>query len=399
MSALPIPLSDPNRTRIAARDAAPDYLPARMVNEFVYCPRLFFYEWVDGVFRESADTLEGSAQHKRVDARPSELPGAGQGEEKIHARSVTLSSERLRVIAKLDLVEAEGRTATPVDYKHGAPREGKDGIEMWPADRVQIALQAIVLRENGYDCDEAVVFYQKTRQRVRVPVDAALVAEAEEAVARAWDLATYGDIPPPLVDSPKCPGCSLNTICLPDETNRLTEIDLSGAAQLGLFDGSADAPIRKPPAREGIQAPIRQLMTPRDDLKPLYLNTQGFRVGKSGEVLQVKDKDKTVQEVRIGEICQVNLLGNVQISTQAVQSLCEAGVPVTYFSMGGYFYGITTGLNTKNVALRRSQFRLADSERFSLELAQKLVAGKIRNQRTMMQRNHVEPRKMALGAM
>jgi CRISPR-associated protein Cas4 len=204
----------------------------------------------------------------KVDARPSELPQAGQSEEKIHARSVTLSSERLKVIAKLDLVEAEGNAATPVDYKHGAPREGKDGIEMWPADRVQIALQAIVLRENGYECAEAVVFYQKTRQRVRVPVDSALVAEAEEAVARAWDLATYGDIPPPLVDSPKCPGCSLNTICLPDETNRLTGIDLGGAAQLRRFDGSADAPVRKPPASEGIQTQIRQLMTPRDDGRP-----------------------------------------------------------------------------------------------------------------------------------
>ncbi len=150
MSALPIPLPTSNPARAARRDPSPDYLPARMVNEFVYCPRLFFYEWVEGVFRESADTLEGSAQHKRVDARASDLPPAGQGDEKIHARSVTLSSERLRVIAKLDLVEAEGMSATPVDYKHGAPREGKDGIEMWPADRVQIALQAIVLRENGY---------------------------------------------------------------------------------------------------------------------------------------------------------------------------------------------------------------------------------------------------------
>ncbi len=399
MGALPLPNPDSKVNRVALRAATPDYLPARMVNEFVYCPRLFFYEWVEGVFRESADTLEGSAQHKRVDARPSELPEAGAAEEKIHARSVTLSSERLRVIAKLDLVEAEGTAATPVDYKHGAPREGKDGIEMWPADRVQIALQAIVLRENGYKCDEAVVFYQKTRQRVRVPVDSALVAEAEEAVARAWDLATYGEIPPPLVDSPKCPGCSLNTICLPDETNRLNAIDLSGAAQLGLFDGSSNAPVRKPPGSEGVQAQIRQLMTPRDDLKPLYLNTQGFRVGKSGEVLQVKDKDKTVQEVRIGEVCQVNLLGNIQISTQAVQSLCEAGVPVSYFSMGGYFYGITTGLNTKNVALRRAQFRLADSEWFPLSLTRALVAGKIRNQRTMLQRNHIEPKKPALSGM
>jgi CRISP-associated protein Cas1 len=399
MSALPIPVPEPRPARLAPREPAPDYLPARKVNEFVYCPRLFFYEWVEGVFRESADTLEGSAQHKRVDARATELPAAGESEEKIHARSVTLSSERLRVIAKLDLVEAEGAAATPVDYKHGAPREGKDGIEMWPADRVQIALQAIVLRENGYDCDEAVVFYRKTRQRVRVPVDAALIAEAEEAVAHAWDLAAYGEIPPPLVDSPKCVGCSLNTICLPDETNRLTSIDLSAAAQLGLFEGSEDAPVRKPPASEGIQTQIRQLMTPRGDLKPLYLNTQGFRVGKSGEVLQVKDKDKTVQEVRIGEVCQVNLLGNIQISTQAVQSLCEAGVPISYFSMGGYFYGITTGLNTKNVALRRSQFRLADSEWFPLSLARALVAGKIRNQRTMLQRNHIEPQKSSLGVM
>lgn len=399
MSALPLPVPEPRSIKPALREPLPDYVPARMVNEFVYCPRLFFYEWVEGVFRESADTLEGSAQHKRVDARTTELPAAGEKDEKIHARSVTLSSERLRVIAKLDLVEAEGASATPVDYKHGAPREGLDGIEMWPADRVQIALQAIVLRENGYECNEAVVFYQKTRQRVRVPVDGALIAEAEEAVARAMDLAAYGEIPAPLVDSPKCVGCSLNTICLPDETNRLTGLDLSGATQLGLFEGSGDVPVRRPPASEGMQVPIRQLMTPRDDLKPLYLNTQGFRVGKSGEVLQVKEKDKTVQEVRIGEVCQVNLLGNIQISTQAVQTLCEAGVPVSYFSMGGYFYGITTGLNTKNVALRRSQFRLADSEWFPRSLARALVAGKIRNQRVMLQRNHIEPTKSSLAVM
>ena len=47
--------------------ALPDYLPARMVNEFVYCPRLFFYEWVEGIFRESVDTVEGKIVHKRVE--------------------------------------------------------------------------------------------------------------------------------------------------------------------------------------------------------------------------------------------------------------------------------------------------------------------------------------------
>ena len=85
----------------------PDYLPARMVNEFVYCPRLFFYEWVDGVFRESVDTVEGKFQHQRVDAKATELPKPEEmAAEKIHSRSVTLSSEKHRVIAKIDLVES-----------------------------------------------------------------------------------------------------------------------------------------------------------------------------------------------------------------------------------------------------------------------------------------------------
>src|SRR5581483_10512289 len=95
---------------------------------------------------------------------------------------------------------------------------------------------------------------------------------------------------------------------------------------------------RKPPARE-----VRRLIAPRDDLRPLYLNTQGLRIGKSGGVLQVREKDTLLQEVRIGEICQLNVMGNVQISTQAVQALCENDVPICYFSMGGWFYGITTG--------------------------------------------------------
>src|SRR5688572_10504661 len=139
--------------------ALPDYLQARMVNEWVYCPRLFFYECVDGVFRENADTLEGSAQHKRVDRPGKPLPAAEDLEdEQIHTRSITLSSETHRVIAKLDLLEVEGGVLTPVDYKHGRPRESGDKLELWAPDRVQLAVQAIILRENGYNCREGVIY-------------------------------------------------------------------------------------------------------------------------------------------------------------------------------------------------------------------------------------------------
>lgn len=390
MATAPIPFGSP----VPRRRELPDYLPARMVNEFVYCPRLFFYEWVEGVFRESADTLEGSAQHKRVDRPGKGLPSADDlGDEQIHSRSLTLSSERLRVIAKMDLVEAQNGVVTPVDYKRGKPREGAEELEVWPADRVQLTLQGLILREQGYTCDEGVIFYQKTKQRVRVPFTDEVLAETEAAVLAAWEVAREGVIPPPLTGSPKCPACSLVPICLPDEVTRLRDAE-PAPEQLALFAAGEGQPPKKPVLSE-----IRRLITPRDDLRPVYLDTQGLRVGRSGMVLQVKERDRLVQEIRINEICQLNLMGNIQISTQAVQWLCESEIPVCYFSQGGWFYGITTGLCTKNVFLRQRQFATAQETWFGRTLAQKLVAGKIRNQRTFLLRNHIEPRARVLAEM
>jgi CRISPR-associated protein Cas1 len=375
----------------------PDYLPARMVNEFVYCPRLFFYEWVEGVFRESADTVEGSQQHKRVDKEGKGLPKPEDLADDLQTRAVTLASESLRVIAKMDLLEAEGGVVTPVDYKHGRPKDTDGGLTLWPSDRVQLALQAMILRENGYRCDEAIVYYSATKQRVRLTIDDAVTVEAAAAVQEAWATARRGVLPPPLEDSPKCPGCSLAPICLPEESNLLLRIaaarDESAAEQLALFDAGF-LPPKKP-----VQSEIRRLVTPRDDLRPAYLNTQGLRVGKSGDVLQVKEKEALRQEIRLKEISQLNVMGNIQISTQAVQALTEAEVPVCYFSQGGWFYGITAGLSTKNVFLRKAQFRLADEPWFCLRLARQLVAGKIRNHRTLLMRNHVEPKTLVLDQM
>jgi CRISP-associated protein Cas1 len=387
MATSPLPIHNAKSPR-----ELPDYLPARMVNEFVYCPRLFFYEWVEGVFRENADTVEGSIQHKRVDREGGSLPSAEMLdlEDRIHSRCITLSSERLRVIAKMDLLEIEDGAVTPVDYKHGRPKEVKAALDLWAPDRIQLALQGIILREHGYTCNEGVVYYAATKQRVRIELDQALIQEAETAVERAWKTAAFEPIPPPLEDSPKCAGCSLAPICLPDEVNRLCTAP-DEPEQLALFDGATP---RKPVTKE-----VRRLVVPRNELRPVYLNTQGLRIGKTGAVLQVKEKDALVQEIRIGEICQLNLMGNVQITTQAVQTLCESEIPISYFSQGGWFYGITTGLSTKNVFLRERQFGLAAQPWFCRRVARKLVAGKIRNQRTMVLRNHIEPESVVLNGL
>ena len=118
-------------------------LPARMVNEYVYCPRLAYLEWVQGEWADSADTVDGRRQHRRVDAGKDTLPPAEAVTEdsRIHARSVTLSSNRYGLVAKLDLIEADEGRVVPVDYKRGKrPHVAKAAYD---PERVQLCLQGM----------------------------------------------------------------------------------------------------------------------------------------------------------------------------------------------------------------------------------------------------------------
>ena len=122
------------------------------------------------------------------------------------------------MIAKLDVVEGAGGSVVPVDYKKGSPQP--DGSP-WPSDEVQVCLQALLLRERGYQCDQAELWYAETRQRVQVELTPERLNWAADVVADARAVADQARAPLPLVDSPKCPRCSLVGLCLPDETNAL----------------------------------------------------------------------------------------------------------------------------------------------------------------------------------
>ncbi|HYC54031.1 MAG TPA: CRISPR-associated endonuclease Cas1 [Candidatus Binatia bacterium] len=360
-----------------------------MVNEFVYCPRLFYYEWIDGLFAHSVDTVEGANRHAAIDSSPTEMPPPDQ-DALVVSRSVQLSSETHRLIAKIDVVESASGEVSPVEYKKGSPCDGPDGPAAWPADRVQAGVQALVLMDNGYTCSEAVLYYSATRQRVSVRVDEALIGETVAAVQAARALAAHAVRPEPLVDSPKCPRCSLVGICLPDETRLWSLLDEESDHQLVLFEKESvtdeQAPAKEP----------RRLVPARDDLRPLYVVGYDMIVGKNGEVLTVKQKGKLIDEIRLHELSQVNLYGNVQITAHAVQVLCEAERPVAHFSYGGWFYGLTQGLGLKNVFLRRDQFQLASVPLFCVAIARRIVHNKIRNQRRLLQRNHVSPSPLML---
>lgn len=334
----------------------PDLVPARMLNEFTYCPRLFFLEWVHAQFAHNDDTAEGTWHHRAVDVAGGAVPLPDEGEVRV-ARSVMLSSTTLGLVAKIDLLEGTpDGTVVPVDTKRGAPPDNPD--RAWEPERVQVCVQGLLLREHGYRCDHGVLWFAETRQRVVVELDDALVARTLQLLTDLRSVAASSVPPPPLVDSPKCPRCSLVGICLPDEVNTLAERS------------------SRPP----------RLLVPRDDApKPLYVTEQGATISKDRGRIEVRKDGHTLLSRRVIDVSQVCVYGNVQISTQLLRELFASDVPVCWFSYGGWFSGLGEGLPGRNVELRRRQTIVAAQG--GLDVARRIVAGKIGNSRTLLRRN------------
>jgi len=250
--------------------AVPELLPARILNEHVYCPRLAYLEWVDRQFKDNADTAEGTFVHRRVDRPRSTPPEPGEAledgdEDPPPSTSIELSSERLGLIAKLDLLEPSGETVVPIEYKRGRPRAPDDPL--WEPELAQVCAHVMLLRDAGYSVDHAEVYFAETRTRHRVEIPDELVARTSEAISAVRANAAANGPPPPLVDSPKCPRCSLVTLCLPDE--------------VGLLQGERSTPPRR-------------LVAGDSAASLLYATTPGSRLTKrGGRAVLLEDGEET----------------------------------------------------------------------------------------------------------
>lgn len=346
----------------------PDLIPVRMLNEYAYCPRLAYLEWVQGEFAENADTLQGTLRHRRVDRVTGSVPAANETEHMegagpSEARSLMLSAPGEGLIARIDVVESEGRRVTPVDYKRGRVPDVPEGA--WEPERVQVCAQGLILRENGYETSEGSLYFVESKTHVAVPFTEELIARTRQLVDGLRQMAKQATIRPPLVDSPKCVRCSLAGICLPDEVNLLRREQASKAGE-----------------------EMRRLIPARDDAMPVYVQTQGASLGKKDDLLVVRESGKVVDEIRLLDVDHVNLIGNVQMSAQLLRELANEDIPVCHYTYGGWFSAITTGMSHKNVELRLRQYGCAADEERSLALARRFVQGKIRNSRILIRRNH-----------
>ena len=363
-----------------------DALTLDMVHQFAYCPSRFHLMYVQGRWADNAYTVQGRNVHHRADQLDHVLPNAESptqpetdlltkepadlplgDEPPTISRSVALGSERLGLTAKLDLVSTADEFAVPVETKRGRVPDNEQ--RSWEPERVQLMAQGLLLREHGYQCDHGVLYFAGSRTRVDVPFTADLEARTLDLLAQAKQAVTATTMPPPLDDSPKCVGCSLAGICLPDETLALTR----------LGDQAAEPP------------DVRRLYPARDDSLPLYVQEQGATVGKSGDCLVIRKGKDELGRSPLKDISQLVLCGNISVTAQTIHLLCEAGIPVVHLSSGHWFYGITAGITLRNAYARQAQFQAAADPARRLALAKAIVAAKGSNQRTFLRRNASPP--------
>lgn len=359
----------------------------RNVAEYAYCSRLFYLMEVEGVFIPSADTEEGVSIHKRVD-RPSAVSDdeeeTGDTEEdkerpKI-VRSLALSSSSLGLTAKLDLAEISGKAAVPVEYRKGKsrqitmsppPDELEDAEEPtlvqrepWPTDRVQVGLQSLLLEEAGYEVTKTILYYATEKQRLEIPFDDELRAQALETLKAAKTCAC-GSRPLPLVNDSRCPKCSLQPICLPDEVN-FQRVET--------------------PTDENLP---RKIWPPRDDGIHVVAQEEGVRIGVKGMALKVTNKEgAVVKEIPLVAIESLSVLGGVQISTQAVQVLADKSIPIAFLTSAGRLVAMIDPLDSVSADVRKAQVRKFDDSAIRLAISKAVVQAKIVNQRKLLMRNH-----------
>lgn len=364
---VPVPLCEPPAA--PPEEPAP-LMPVRRLQNYAYCPRLFYYQWVENLFEENADTVEGSATHRQTD-KPSALPEDPKElelPEGARLRSLQLESQTLGLVGKIDVCEGTGDGIEVIDHKKGSARRGENGERVAKEyDAVQVAAYALLLREQGQTVNAASIYYASDRRRVPVLLTDELLASVLRMRDEARAVAASAKCPPPLRDDPRCLYCSAYPICLPNESAFWA------------------APSSKPPELKEAPRP------PGDDGELLVVQKPGCTVGQRGGEFVVSEKGKDLQKFPRNQVRAIYLYGAVQLTAQATQSCLEDGIDVAYFSPAGRFLGLLRGLPASGVDARLGQYRMFGERGIRLKIAREVIRAKIHNQRVMLMRNGDAP--------
>ena len=112
----------------------------------------------------------------------------------------------------------------------------------------------------------------------------------------------------------------------------------------------------------------------------IYIKEQGTVVRKKGGRIAIEKNSGILMEFPVSNVERIALIGNVQLTTQALHFLLKQGIDISYYTYGGQYLGQTAAESSKNIFLRFSQYELYNDEKRRLDFAKTIVSNKIDNQ-------------------
>jgi len=235
-------------TQSIATEVGPVLISA--LNEYVFCPRRCALKFIEGHWGDNEHTSLGTILHDHADE-----PGYETDAGVTLLRALPLFSARYGLTGKADIVEVRERNFelrisdcelkqrelrnansetnarsdftrsairnpqsdirrkqyAPVEYKKGRRRKFEN-------DDVQLCAQAFCLEEMfSVAVSEGFIYHAASKRRRKVIFDEHLRAETERTIEAVRTLLAKGEVPPAVL-LPRCDGCSLRSICLPELT-------------------------------------------------------------------------------------------------------------------------------------------------------------------------------------
>lgn len=121
-------------------------------------------------------------------------------------------------------------------------------------------------------------------------------------------------------------------------------------------------------------------------LNTLYVTRQESYIHKERETIVIKQGDDKLGQFPSLSVGNIFCFGRVSVSPFLMGYCAEQGIGLAFYTEYGKFLARVQGKQTGNVLLRRAQYRWADDPDRSISVARLMVAAKIANARSVLQR-------------
>lgn len=118
----------------------------------------------------------------------------------------------------------------------------------------------------------------------------------------------------------------------------------------------------------------------------LYVTEQGANISLDGGYFIAKNKSGLVRKIPRETLESIAIFSNAQMTTQCVEECLKRGIPVSYFSRSGSYFGRLSSTAHTNISRLKKQIQMSENSGFALELSKRIINAKIHNQSVLLRR-------------